>query len=540
MAKIAFNSFKGSVPRMAAHLVSAQAAAVAIDCRFDHGTLQSWREPRLIKELASSTRTVYDYECCTLEFDNCVDIAEGAATCRRLYTTGDQPWPAVMSLMEDCTMSIKRLGLPCIYDAPDVLPGAMNGAPEKNTEFRSYAYQYVDSFGNRSALSLGSEVTKIRDGQTVLVSGFVLPSDVSWDIVSLRIYRTASGYQTGLEDANVMDTVWMFVDEIPAGALSYVDNLLNESLASALEEDEIRPPPADLMGLTAISSMNALAGFVGRTLHFSSPNNYHDWRDYLTLDDNIRGITESNGLIYVMTDGRPYAVVATGDCKTVSCRSAIRFDEVLPGVGFGSRQIIATTFGAVYVTHEGIVAMQGKTPPKLLTSPLYAPEDFYKLVPHSLVLATHEGYLFAFGGLKSFVMKLHGVLNEGWDADTHTELSDTDVSYAYVTRQGQFLLLKGHQLVEWNRGLTLRPHKWVSSESVVSPPIPMAAGLIHLEHGMEHIVVKVDGRAVLDRDILHSQEFSLPRWAKGQRWQIRLEGTATVKLVSLADSMRGF
>jgi len=540
MAKIAFNSFKGSVPRMAPHLVSEQTAAVAVDCRFDHGTLQSWREPRLMAALLPSTRTVYDHECCTLEFDGCVDVVEGAATCRRLYTTGDQPWPAVMSLAEDCTMSIRRLGLPCIYDAPDMLPGAMNGAPEKNTEFRSYAYQYVDSFGNRSALSLGSPVTEVRDGQTVLVSGFVLPSDPTWDVAHLRIYRTTSGYQTGLEDANVMDTVWMFVAEIPASAPSYVDNLLNESLASALEEDEIRPPPADLLGLTAIASMNALAGFVGNTLHFSSPNNYHDWRDYLTLDDNIQGITESNGVIYVMTDGRPYAVAAIGDCRTVACRSVLRFDEVLPAVGFGRRQIVPTTFGAVYVTHEGIVALQGKSPPKLLTSPLYAPDDFYKLVPRSLVLATHDGYLFAFGGLKSFVMKLHGVLNEGWDADTHSQLSDTDVSYAYVTRQGQFLLIKNHQLVEWNRGLVLRPHQWTSGEAVVSPPVPMAAGLIHLEQGWEHIVVKVDGRNVLDRDILKTQEFSLPRWAKGQRWQIQLEGIATVKLVSLADSMRGF
>jgi len=281
-------------------------------------------------------------------------VAEGAATCRRLYTTGDQPWPAVMSLTEDCEMSIRRLGLPCIYDAPSVLPGAMNGAPEKNTEFRSYAYQYVDTFGNRSALSLGSEVAEIRDGQSVMVSGFVLPSDLSWDIAGIRIYRTASGYQTGLEDANVLDTVWMFVAEIPTGQAAYVDTLLNESLASALEEDEIRPPPADLLGLTAISSMNALAGFVGNTLHFSSPNNYHDWRDYLTLDDNIQGITESNGVIYVMTDGRPYAVAATGDCRTVACRSVIRFDQVLPAVGFGNQRIIPTSFGAVYVTHGSL------------------------------------------------------------------------------------------------------------------------------------------------------------------------------------------
>lgn len=540
MAKISFNSFNGSVPRMAPHLLGENASSEAIDCRFAHGTLQSWREPRHIQNLSAGTKTVYPAGCCMLEFDDCVDVVEGANTCKRYYTTGDQPWPAVMELDEDCVPTIKRLGVPCIYAAPSVIAGALNGAEEKDTEFRSYAYQYVDSYGNRGALSIGSEPLQIRDGQSAFVNGFTLPATGSWDITHIRLYRTVSGLQMGTEDANIFDTVWMFVAEIPVATVSYTDTQRNEDLASAIEEDDVLPPPEGLRGLTAITSMNALAGFEGRRLHFSSPNNYHDWRDYLTLDDEIRGIAESNGNIYVMTDGRPYVVQAEGDCKTVSCRKVLKMDVSLPAVGFGNRRIVATTFGAVYVTHEGLVGLQERSAPTLITSALYAPDDFFKLVPASLVLAFNDGYLFAFGGRKSFVLKLHGILTEGWAADTHSQLSDTDVIDAFVTRTGEFLLLKGGSLVEWDRGLTWRPHKWVSAEAVISPPIPLAAGLIHLDRSSERVTIRVDGRTLLDRDILRSQVFTLPRWSKGQRWQIELKGIATVKLITLASHMRGF
>jgi len=543
MANISFKVFEGSVPRMAPHLLDPSSAAEAIDCRFDHGTLQSWREPRHVADILPTTKTVYRYNCCTLEFEDCVDIAESTAACGKLYVSGGADYPRVLSFEgseNPCDYVERRLGIPCIYDAPSVAPGAMNGAAAKDTEFRSYAYQYVDSFGGRGALSLPSEVTQVRDGQTVIVSGFVLPSDPSWDVQKIRVYRTVSGYQTGGEDANVLDTTWMFVGEIAASTPALVDTQRNEDLSSALEEDEVMPPPAGLRGLTYIESMNALVGFVGNKIYFSAPNEYHNWTDYMTLDDNIMGITESNGDIYAATDGRPYVIRATGDCKTMACRASVRLDQALPAVGFGNRRILATTFGAVYVTHEGLVALQKNSAPKIITHSLYAPDDFAKLVPQSLVLASHDGYVFAFGGRKSFVMKLHGILNEGWRSDTHSQLSDTDVTDAFVTRQGDFYLVKGNALVEWNRGLTWRPHKWTSAEIVSSPPVPLAAGLVHLAHGAEQITILADSKSVLNRSILKSQEFPLPRWAKGQRWQVHLEGIATVKLVSLASTMRAF
>lgn len=541
MARFGFTRFAGSVPRLADHLVGELAAAEAVDCKFHDGALQSWREPKVVTALDPGTTTVFAYKCCYLEFTGCVDVAEGPVTCDRLYTTGDQDWPAVVTIDENCEAVVRRLGLPCPDTALSVVPGALTGTHEKDSEGRSYAYQFVNSFGERSALSRASAPQMIRDGQPVVVTGWALPPSADqWDIAAVRIYRTVTGHQTGLEDVNALDTTWMLVDEIAPDAVGYTDTRYNEELDTALEEDVVLPPPAGLQGITMVRSMNTLAGFVGNRLYFSVNNNYHNWRDYLTLDHNICGIAESNGLIYVATEGNPYVIVAKTDCQEGACREAVMLGEKLPMTGCGNKRIAATAFGAVYPTHEGMVALSGNGNPELLTAPLYSEDDWFQLVPQSLLPVAHDGYLFVFGAVKSFVMKLPTTMAKGWEYDSHSNLSDTDVRDAFTTANGDLMLVKPGELVEWNRGLTLRPHKWVSAEIVNTPPLPMTGGVIHSAGGLERVQLRVDRYDALDQNVVRDAVMTLPRWAKGSRWQITLTGTAHVRLVQFANSMKEF
>lgn len=544
MAQFQFNKFAGSVPRLVDHLVGETAAAEAIDCKFHDGSLQSWREPKLVQALDPETTTVYPYNCCYLEFAGCVDVAEGPVTCERLYTTGDQDWPAVMTFDDTenpCTPTIRRLGLPCPDTAPSFIPGSLAGTAEKDAEGRSYAYQFVNSFGERSSLSRASQPQMVRDGQPVVVSGWVLPPAIEqWDIVAVRIYRTVSGYQTGLEEANVLDSTWMLVAEIDPTDVSYLDSAYNESLDTALEEDVVLPPPAGLRGMSMIRSMNTLAGYVGSKLYFSVNNNYHNWRDFLTLDHVICGIAESNGLIYVATEGNPYVVVGKTDCQDGACREAIMLGETLPMVGCGNKRIAPTVFGAVYPTHEGMVALSGQNNPEVITTALYAEDDWFQMVPQSLLPVAHDGYLFVFGVRKSFVMKLPTSMAKGWEYDTHSNLSDLDVRDAFVTATGDLMMVKGNQLVEWNRGLVKRPHLWRSPMVVTTPPIPFTGGIVHASKGDEQVRVYVNDMLALDQTVRVKETVMLPRWAKGEEWQVVLTGTAQVKLVAFANNMKVF
>lgn len=535
--------FGGSTPRLAAHLLGADNAGEARDCKLWHGKLESWREPRVVREVDEAVRTTYLAECCWLDFDSCVDIAVGPVNCRRLFTTGDQPWPAIVELTpteeDPCAQTIRRLGVPCGAEAPSVLYGALTGTAEKDTEGRSYAYQYVNAAGERGELSMASPVEQARDGQPAIVSGWAIP-DASWGITEVWIYRTVSGYQPpGKEAGNVLDTTWMLVAKVAIGAVSFNDTLRNEVLIDALEEDIAPPPPEGLQGIIYIESMNSLAGFIGRRVYFSENNSYHQWPYHIDLDDNIKGLAESNGLIYAATDGAPYVIAGAVDCKNAGCRDAIRLPGSFPMAGGGNRRMAATPQGVVYPHRDGLIALNGRSAPSLLTHPLYAPDDWQRLIPASLTPIAHQGKLFVFGRGGSFVLTLPGGAEGGWPLDLHSTLSDTEVRHAFVARTGELYLLQlDGQVVQWDHGNTLRPHKWISPEIVTDVPVNFAAA--HLQNLMaeESVTITVSGRASYIRPVLSPRVFRLPAWMEGTRWRVTLEGTASVSLFSMATSMK--
>ena len=533
MAAYTIKRFGGSTPRVADHLLGDTVAGLAMDCKLWHGTLESWREPLFVRATTPGTLTSMLYDCCWVDFDTPVDIAQGPVNCRKLFSTGAEPWPAVHEF-DECNMSTRRLGVPCPYRAPSVFGGSVAG---KDTEGRSYAYQFRNAAGERGALSQASQAKLVADGQTIVVSGWEVP-DASWGVTHVRIFRSVSGHQSGREPGNVLDTVWMYVGEASVGAPSFTDNKRNEDLIEALEEDIASPPPAELRGIVWLKSMNALAGFVGKRVYFSENNAYHHWPYYLDLDDNVCALVESNGVVYAATDGAPYAITGDADCANAGCRKAVRLPAVYPMVGCGNRRMTAIPQGAVYPTHDGLVALSGTSVPQLLTHQLYAPDDWHKLYPSSVLPVHFNGRLFVFARERGFVLTLANGPESGWPLDGHSELSDTGVLDAFVTRGGDFFIVKESGIYQWDRGAILRRHRWKSPELVAPGMLNFAAGRLWHEHGEEDVKLTVDGRTVLDRGVISSRVFRLPMWAEGSVWQVELSGTATVKLFSMATSMK--
>lgn len=544
MARYSVSRFGGSTPRLAKHLGSEVTAGLALDCKLWHGTLESWRELRFILDTEASTRFVQDYGCCWLEFQDCVSVAEGAIPCRQLYVTGLRDYPVRITFETDgCEYEVNRLGLPCPEEPPGVSPSS-GFAAERDTESRSYAYQWVTEEGARSALSLASEPVIMRDGDSATITIPPAPFGDEWDIAEVWIYCTVSGpvweFQAAREAGNVMDTSWMRVAEIPvaiAGTTVYTDNLRNENLESALEEDVTHPPPQNLQGIIAIGSINMLAGFEGNRIWFSENNSYDEWPYYIDLDDNVCAIRESNSVIYVATDGNPYAISAATGCENGGCWDATRLPEKFPFVGCGPHRMIAMPGGAIYPTHDGLVQLSGSGVPQLITEPLYAADDWHELFPETVLPAIYNGFLFVFARGGAFVLRLPNGPQSGWELDTHSELSDREVYQAFTTRNGNFMLLKPDGLWEWDKGNTLREHRWESMDVLFPAPVNLSAGIVRV-NGSEQIRVTVEGKEVIDRDVIHRRAFRLPAWAQGAEWKIRLTGTGKVSIVDLATSMR--
>lgn len=535
MPSIAYNKFAGSTPRLADHLTPLGYAAYALDCKFHHGTLQSWREPKLIQELNADTTSVHRLGCCWVQSNKCVDMADGGPNCREVFRTGENVYPEIGIVDYDtCEISWHRLGVPCAQDAPyiEILPW---DGPMKDLEGRTYVYQYVNALGHRGAASAAGDPLSIRDGNPIMITGWPTP-DPSWEVTHVRIYRSVSG-MTGLtEDVNKMDMTYMLVAEIPIGTPAFIDDKYNEVLIESLVEDEVPPPPDTLRGITHIGTTNTLVGFTGNRVYFSSNNEWHSWPHYFDLDDNVCGIVESNGNVYVATDGAPYVIAGKANCETAACRDIVKLPGKYPMVGCGNRRMAALPQGAVYTSHEGLIALNGASAPIILTHGLYSPEDWAKMIPASITPVLHGGKLFVFGYRGSFYMQLASGAERGWDFDSHSNLSDQVID-AFETRTGEFYLVKAGGLFQWDRGPALRQHVWRSPQTFVNTMTTFGAGRMVMRNGPESVKIVGDERIILSRSILRDKVFRLPMWGACTWVQVELTGTAEVSLFALATSM---
>jgi len=544
--RIEHASYSGSRPRLADYLLGQTQAALAVDCRFEHGTLDAWREPLPIHTVPTGTQSVVRYDCCWIgAYAECVDYAFGPATCSHVYLTGRSGYPEVdvVDLGECQVTATYKLGI----DMPGSTFATVLSAPgvEKNQEGRVYTYLYENALGQRSSLALASDPVFTEDGATVVVSGWPTSFAATLGIRRIMIYRSVSAVGAGMSNVsadNSPDTTWMLVGTLDISgttvAGSLMDSNYNEDLAVALEyEGPADPPPADLQGIMAVESMNCLAGFVGKRLYFSENNRYHSWPIFLDLDDSIRGIAESNQVLYIATDGHPYVVTAAADCATADCRRAVRLPLSLPMAAYGNRHMAATPFGAVYPSHNGLVGLAGSSLPTFVTNPLYAPEDWHRLRPDTILPAMHEGKLFVFGRGGSFVMKLLDGVEGGWDSDSHTSLSIRDVRQAFVDRSGNLCLLRHDSVHLWNRGAALMPYIWRSPLWLTPTPVAFGAWYLRTDGGPVALSIRVDGHKAVDAPVLQTGPGVLPMWASGTEWQIELTGTAKVGPFRLATAM---
>jgi hypothetical protein len=531
MAAFHFNFFQASNPRLADHLIPTHGSAEAVDCNFHSGELDCWREPKAVATVPAGTLRVHRVGCCWLPFDKCVDVTDGPILCNDFYVTGRNDFPEVGSVGADCVPVYSRLGVPC----PEfkVSAVATSAAANKDLVSTSFNYQYVNARGSVGQMSPAGDLVQFNEGTAVVLSGWAIP-DPSWQVTHVRLSVQVSGYETGKEASNALDTSNLIIDDVPINAASYTFSAAFETLDDAVENDYVRPPPADLKGICRISSLNCLAGFSGRRVYFSHTNNQDDWPYYHDIDDTIKGIVESSDMIYVATFGRPAIIQGSADCKTAGCRSVMVHSEAFPMV---NSHMVALPQGAGYASNNGFVVMAGTKTPKLLTWSLYAPEDWHEYPPNKVFPVYHNSYLFLFGERRSAVMQLAGLENSGWQADSHSWLSDR-VTYALTGGDGELYMVKGTQLLRWNAGSTLRPHKWVSPEIVSGRVLNFRAAYMNLTRGPEQFAMRVDDRIIESRPVSQSQDFVLPAWGAGYRFQVTLIGTAKVKLTSVATSYK--
>lgn len=528
------DTFHGISPRTPEHMNGAGMATVALDVNLSHGTLKPWREPLSVHKLDGDSLTLVAYGCCYFGFDKCVSTAVWTPNCPRLYITGHVDYPEVATIdRANCRLDYQRIGVPNPTALPLVsyitLP-----AKGRDSEARAYVYTFVNNLGEESAPSYPSTELTVNDGDAVTVSGWAA-QDAEWRVEKVRIYRRASGFMTGSEKEQDVTTDFLFVAEVDIATGTYIDTVKNMDLQWAITTRGVMPPPAGLHNITAIDGTETLAGAVGNKLYFSQNGQPWNWplKYQLTLDDNIVNMVSDDSALYVTTNGRPYTIDGTAGCGEGNCRAVVKGDYPYPDIGCGyAHTLVATPFGAVYASVEGLVMIHRQSAPQIITEPVLATDDWSYNRPDTVRLAYYQGQIVCVTDEAAFMFLLDKrTYQETGSIVDMTTISDRPIDMVLTDNGSLLFLLDDGEVVQWNAGRKLRPYLWQCS-LVTYRQMWWPVGRLDTD-GITQFTIEGENGVSFTRRVTNNQPFRMSRLGRNRKHTIQITGIGVVNYMRL-------
>lgn len=268
------------------------------------------------------------------------------------------------------------------WPAANLLAGLSTNQPNINMwadcvtsdllEARSYVYTWVSAYGEESPPSPPTLLDGWSNGVWTLGLWSPPANDlgVLRNLTKLNIYRTVVG-QGG-------STVFFFVDTVPIGTGTYVDNKPNNEVAlnDQLASTNWFPPPATLQGLQVMQN-GMVASFTGNEIWFCEPYRPHAWPPgyVLTTDFPIVGLGVTNGALVVCTSAMPYVVQgnAPGSMSMSKCS--------LPNPCSSRASILSGDTAVSYMSPNGLIQVTASGAATNTTDLWFTRENWEQLTP---------------------------------------------------------------------------------------------------------------------------------------------------------------
>jgi len=578
----------GTRPRIEPRLLELAQAQIADNCKLDSGALAPLR--RMLVEARLSVRGVHDilrYNGAWLPFYEPVSLCRSTVNADeldRMYYTGETSGAMMFRQAEVVgAAQAVRLGLPAPVAAPVV---AVQGTGETNgdTSTSYYVWTWVSDLGEESAPSPASALFDFITGQTMQVSGMVLPDLAGRNPAKYkRLYRGASG---------TAQTSELFVAEFPATQESYHDELPSSALGESLVTEGWLPPPDGLQGLTAVHG-GSLAGFVGNKVYISQPfAPYAFPRAYVqSLGHPVVAQAATGNHLVVLTNASAYLI----PCDDVTATAPTKLEGYTPCMG--PRGVVSMRQGVLFPGVDGLYLVGGgATTPTNLTAAVISEDDWSFMRPETFRAWGLGDKYICFcedkGGVKrGFVydlaqpsallgLVLHATsgwlepegrkLHLGFEEDGRTTVALWEghtLPYSAQWRSKVFRfpapvhMAAARVEADFPKVVTQQEYEAMLAELAASYAEEVSAGELGGRLGTAHcgsvrfagdildsvsapysevpvlaFQLFVDGREVYRRNVTTATPFPLPP-ASGVEWEILISGAVEVRRVTVATSM---
>jgi len=417
-------------------------------------------------------------------------------------------------------------------------------------ESRFYIVTYVNDWGEESAPTPPTNVVEVDQYASVTVSPAPFPS--GRNLVGWRIYRSNAG-SNGAEFQAVTDSD-------PAKAVLSGDefNYFRMSLATysdtkkGYELGEVCPtvtwaePPYRVQSGSALQPIPAkgndpylrglvgmpngvMAGFIDNFVAFCDPYHPYAWPvEYqIPLKYPIVGLGVFGQSLFVGTAANP-SIISGSDSASMS-------EQVLDDAQacLSARSIVSMEGGVLYASPDGICFASGNGV-QVITTALFAREDWQALMPSSIMAAAHEGiYYFWFsgtyGGVTGGCLALDTVAKKLTRVDISASAvftdSLTDAVFYVSGTQIKRAFSTGRRVGKWKSGKAILPAQaslaWLQVDGDQSPTNPATVRW----HG--------DDKLCYTATVTGIAPVRLPpgRWLEHE---VEIESTARITRVTLA------
>ena len=575
-----FLEFHGIFPRITEDNLPPNSATVANDVNLRSGRLEPWRERLALAEAPESALTMHQHGCCYYTWDTCVSVAEYLPDYNSMFITGRRGYPERAVFGDNCSLTYYRLGVPKPAGTPSVSSASENGAGKIDIDLnagteeldgddkltkqqenlttridsgrimtgRSYCVTYVNIFGEESAPGNPSRVISVCDGDTVVITGLPSAPSSEYGVRYLRIYRSASVQNSdsgGTKRATENDTpaAWFMVAELPVGTASYADSTKELDLGWALQTDDYREPPADLRQMTYLRGTGVLAGVTTNMVHFSEPYQPWNWmrKSDLTLPYNIVHAVSFGTYLYVTTTANPYVIDMTKGCQE-QCAPVDDVNISLPDIACGyAHSAVATPFGCVYVSKDGLALIKPDAQVDLLTKAYFSTEDWAKIRPETIRLTYWRGYIVFVSDKASFMLEVDPSLygdDTGAKAGNLTTFSDSPVDLI-DSANDELLMMDSGFIWQWNAGNTWRRYHWESRPfDFNSLSSPNSVKLILRKGSTYFTIISADSdqQQLWGGVITNSRPHRIGRLGRHWFYKLGLDGTGVVESAYVNNS----
>lgn len=535
MSVIRLKAPRGERPKIHSTMLGETEAQIAQNVRFENGAWRPLRVPTYVSDLSllTTAMSLFRYtDAFWFEWDTDVNAVRSMLPddpWDRVYYTGDGVPKFTANNIATAgggqfPSNSYTLGIPPPSSGPLV---AVSGTPSDATdpiESTYYLCTYIDAYGAEGANSPVSIEVEWQPGQTVNITGLPAAPVGSYNVTTLRIYRTNTG---------TYGSVYQKVVDIAIGTATYNDTTLSANLSkTTFETGAWDMPNAAMKGLITMPG-EFMVGFYGNVLAPSEagqphayPPEYEQKTDY-----DIVGIAAFGNTILVTTVGMPY--VAQG----VSPEGLVLTKLEIAQACVSKRSVVDVGPGAVYASPDGLILVSSAGPMNI-TLDTFTRLKWQELKPESIHAHLWEGRYLAFydtGVVKGAFSIDPGRPQDGiifYDRHVNAGYTDLEEDALYIAQDGT-----PQTVSTWDSG-TSETMVWKSKVFTVPHPINFAAAQIRADAYPVTFKINADGVEQVSQSVTSKEPFRLPPGFKSSEYDTQISGTNVVYEVNIAQHMK--